>query len=185
MKKRVKLFMTIISLCLSLSMLTFGVIASSNIKYSVEGSVKYEIKDVLVTIDTKISRSKEINYNKEAMPYLDYDLIGQDSYCSYENGQIDTNEEISFGEDLDATFNGYFIYMIEFNVNTINQTGVDVRLTAQYEKNLNYEIYIDTKHTETSPFEEDANLNAFIYILDYTTAIKSTDFEIKLSIELL
>ena len=56
MKKKVKLFTTIASLCLAVALMAFGVYAASTVTYTVNGTVAYTMDDVLVDVTTKISK---------------------------------------------------------------------------------------------------------------------------------
>lgn len=57
MKKKLKLFMTVASLCLALAVLCFGVFSATQISYTIGGTISYEIEDVFVKITTKVYTS--------------------------------------------------------------------------------------------------------------------------------
>lgn len=57
MKKKVKLFVTISSLCLALATLCFGVFSATNITYTVGGSISYEVNDVFADVKTRVYAS--------------------------------------------------------------------------------------------------------------------------------
>ena len=57
MKKKLKLFASLASLCLSIAVLCFGVFAALRVDYSLSGSVSYTAKDVFVNIKTSLYRS--------------------------------------------------------------------------------------------------------------------------------
>ena len=50
MKRKFKLFATVASLCLSVALMAFGVYAATSVSYSVNGTVSYNMTDVLVTV---------------------------------------------------------------------------------------------------------------------------------------
>ena len=54
MRKKVKLFMTIASMCLAVAVLCFGVLSATQVSYTIGGSISYEVDDVFVKINTKI-----------------------------------------------------------------------------------------------------------------------------------
>lgn len=54
MKKKVKLFSTIASLCLAVALMAFGVWAATSSKYSVTSKVSFTSKDVMVTWTAKV-----------------------------------------------------------------------------------------------------------------------------------
>ena len=55
MKRKVKLFATIASLCLSIALMAFGVYAASTVTYTAKGTVTYEVTDVFVEVSTKVT----------------------------------------------------------------------------------------------------------------------------------
>ena len=57
MNKRIKLFTSLASLCLSLAVLCFGVYAAISVTYKVGGTVSYTLQDVFVEVQTKVYRS--------------------------------------------------------------------------------------------------------------------------------
>ena len=58
MKRKVKLFATIASLCLSIALMAFGVYAASTVTYTAKGTVTYEVTDVFVQIKTRVVGAK-------------------------------------------------------------------------------------------------------------------------------
>ena len=52
MKKKFKLFTTILSFCFSLAVLCFGVYAASTVDYNLSGTISYEINDAYVEVTT-------------------------------------------------------------------------------------------------------------------------------------
>lgn len=61
MKKKVKLFSTIASLCLAVALMAFGVWAATSSKYSVTSKVSFTSKDVMVTWNAKVVGGKVTN----------------------------------------------------------------------------------------------------------------------------
>ncbi len=57
MKRKTKLFFSLVSLCFTLAVLCFGVYSATSVNYSLSGSVSYEVNDVFVNIGTKLYRS--------------------------------------------------------------------------------------------------------------------------------
>lgn len=55
--KKVKLFFTIASMCLSIAVFCFGVFSATQITYSIGGTISYEISDVFVKIQTKVFKN--------------------------------------------------------------------------------------------------------------------------------
>lgn len=61
MKKKLKLFATIASLCLALAVLCFGVFSAMNVTYTIGGSISYEVNDVFATVETDVYTSSFSN----------------------------------------------------------------------------------------------------------------------------
>lgn len=62
MKKKLKLFCTIATLCLSISMLVFGVFSAFDNSFKTFGKLSYEIEDTFVEIETRVySTAKKFN----------------------------------------------------------------------------------------------------------------------------
>ena len=57
MKKKLKLFLSISSLCLALALLCFGVYAVQTVNYSLGGNVTYTVEDAFVEVQTKLYKS--------------------------------------------------------------------------------------------------------------------------------
>ena len=57
MKKKIKLFTTIASLCLAVALMAFGVYAATQVTYNVNGTVQYTMDAVLVDVSTTIEKS--------------------------------------------------------------------------------------------------------------------------------
>lgn len=73
MKKKLKLFATIASLCLALAVLCFGVFSAMNVTYTIGGSISYEVNDVFATVETDVytsSFSNSTNLLSEAKKFL-------------------------------------------------------------------------------------------------------------------
>lgn len=55
--KKLKLLLSMSMLCLSFAVLCFGVLAATSVKYTIGGTISYEVTDVMVEIETKVFRS--------------------------------------------------------------------------------------------------------------------------------
>lgn len=82
MKKRVKLFTTIASLCLAVALMAFGVYAATQAKFSVSSTVAFESKTVFIDIsgtvagmanegDTKLVKSFSYAHDKSDTDKID------------------------------------------------------------------------------------------------------------------
>lgn len=62
MKKKIKLFSTVATLCLTLALMAFGVFSALTVTYKTTGTISYEIADTYVEIETRIySTSKKFD----------------------------------------------------------------------------------------------------------------------------
>ena len=57
MKKKLKLFATVASLCLALATLCFGVFSATQISYTIGGTISYEVNDVFADVKTRVYTS--------------------------------------------------------------------------------------------------------------------------------
>ena len=102
MKKKIKMFFSLMSLCFSLAVLCFGVYSAMTVSYSITGSVSYEVNDVFVDLTTKLYMSTSNELTTEAqqiakfqeltgLPTLPDDLVDTgyiDQHSTYHDGQI-------------------------------------------------------------------------------------------------
>lgn len=66
MKKKIKLFSTIATLCLCLAMMAFGVLSAITVTYKTTGTITYNIEDTYVEIETRVfSTSKKYSTDAE------------------------------------------------------------------------------------------------------------------------
>ena len=57
--KKLKLVMSIATMCLALLVLCFGVYSATNITYNIGGSISYQIDDVMVEVTTRLYKKSE------------------------------------------------------------------------------------------------------------------------------
>ena len=58
MKRKSKIFLSLVSLCFSLAVLCFGVYSALSVTYTLSGSVSYELSDVFVDLDLSVYRTR-------------------------------------------------------------------------------------------------------------------------------
>ena len=71
--KKLKLVMSIATMCLALAVLCFGVFSATNITYTIGGSISYEVNDVFATVETDVytsSFNNATNLKAEAEKFL-------------------------------------------------------------------------------------------------------------------
>ena len=181
MKKRVKLFTTIASLCLAVALMAFGVYAAANVTYNVNGTVSYVMTDVLVNVSTKLEKSTTVV--KKAVEGTDVTAIkaeaGTLSTVKEEplfttiNADGAANDEVFdaavAGGKGTKTLTGYTynlaessIYILTIKVETTNAAGVNVTPTFTEEVNDAYEVV--ASHTAVEKVEKGAeNAVEFVF----------------------
>ena len=128
MKKKVKLFVTIASFCLAVSMLAFGVYASSSVSYTVSGSLSYKVSDVLVSVSTQLYvLDPNTKYTADTVASAD-DAQWQASgapktWSSYDIETNVFNSTEGTAEMPVLEFSTSYAYKIVVTVSTINKTG--------------------------------------------------------------
>ena len=162
MKRKFKLFATVASLCLSVALMAFGVYAASTVTYTVNGTVSYEMNDVLVNIKTVLSYAENthkgyasvsaaqtaadevetwLNYAAETDPdgegtltAITDGVIG--NYTSYDTNEVATVSGLSDDQTsaADVNFNTSSLWRIQITITTINPTGVTVAFTSSAEE---------------------------------------------------
>ena len=196
MKKRARLFFTIASLCMTLSMFVFGVYSASQLTYSINGSVSYEVRDVLVTISTKVAYISQNTIIQNPMQLIMTSFTDDKSqdgkYSSYSDNNIVKPGEIDTPTlDVEIDFNKAYAWRMTINIKTINESNVFVSLGSNvnfgipddatysiYEINNNYDEPINSSDLENPGID----FVYYIYITDLTKSINMESFEIPLII---
>ena len=73
--KKSKLLLSIISLCFSLAVLTFGVFAANQVNYTISGNISYAVTDAYVQITTRMYRSPVEATTLSKLGYLSKSFI--------------------------------------------------------------------------------------------------------------
>ena len=186
MKKKIKLLVTIISLCLTVSLFTFIVYAVTQVNYRVSGNVTYKIKDVLATITLYISKANTHRvFNSETAKRQQYrNTVMIDEYCTYKNNQIDPNKEYSPSK-LFIDLNESSAWRVTIKIETINNE-LNIENTSK-----NYGLSSDASYgISVTEGEEIIYKNAYteyyyyIYLKDSTKSIPNSTFNISLILSL-
>ena len=136
--KKTKLFISIASMCISLSVLVFGIYAAEQVNYQINGTLTYEVNDCYIDVETNVYYSP--TYLTQGQLYSkiesivasnDTSLLNQLSTSNLNfNSYTDTSEGAN-EKELTLTFEGegetypkqaYFVVMKVSNIgsNTIN-----------------------------------------------------------------
>ncbi len=195
--RKARLFFAIVSLCMSISLFAFGVYSATMVTYTISGSVSYEVKDVLVTIETEVfyCTNYSLITNKKFMTLQNYQPTGQKmEYTSYANGLPNVTDGIDEQiAKIDIDFNKATLYKIIVTISTINKSGVKVELGDVNNFDIPQDATFSLYDTNASKYGEQiysGNTNGqgnafeyYVYLTDFTTAITSS-FNIPLIITL-
>ena len=185
MKKKIKLLVTIISLCLTVSLFTFSVYAVTQVNYRVSGNVTYKIKDVLATITLYISKANTHRvFNSETakrLQYINTEMI--DEYCTYKNNQIDPNKEYSPSK-LFIDLNESSAWRVMIKIETINnELNIEASRDFGISTDASYGLFV-TKGEEIIYKNAYTDYYYYIYLKDSTKSIPNSTFNISLTLSL-
>lgn len=105
--KKLKLSLSIASLCLCIAVLCFGVFSATNVSYNIGGSISYEVNDAFVKINTKVYKNSK-KYNQGDLEILAEELadgtttVDKESFSldnSFNIGEYDSTTQESFSFD--------------------------------------------------------------------------------------
>lgn len=149
MKKK-KIFGTIASLALAISLLAFGVYATGAVTFNVTNTVTYTFSDVLVDINAKLYKinsgtSKIIG--ADSLSTLEADSWAEvtdgvtngtlKSYTGTDGVYTQDDQASSVNSSIAFNMNNAFAYMVKINFTTVSNSGVTI-------------TYNDTAFTDTA-----------------------------------
>ncbi len=144
--KKLKLLLSFAMMCLSIVVLCFGVLASTNVTYSISGTISYDITDVFAKINTKVFKvagqttksDMQTNINTLATTALS-SIAGtqttSNASLTYEATDISiaecdsvTNDskECELNISIDST---YMTYYIVINIQNLADKAISATLT--------------------------------------------------------
>lgn len=188
MKKKTKLLVTILSLCLTISLFTFSVYAATQVNYQVQGSVTYRIRDILATITTNIAKSNTHQGFTNITATMPNNDFGEDElfdeYCTYSNNQIDQDEEY-ITKPLNIDFNESSLWRVTITIETINEDFITIETSNNYDISASANYGIE-KVGDTEEIYEGISATFFyyIYLKDPTKKISTSNFNISLTLSL-
>ncbi len=197
MKRKIKVFSAIASLCLAVALMAFGVYAATQVTYTLSGSVTYTTNDVLVDISGRVEKAQSTKYGFAANGDADNeantnygDIAGWDNaqtltgYQSYDPntflpkvpGETDAQTEsvnVNLGES-----SAWKITVTVTNQATSSAVKVDLEDTSNDE---NFHVIIEEGTTQTTGATKGAAVTFTIYILldDPTTSISAGTYSFK------
>lgn len=207
MKRKSKLFFSMLSLCFSIAMLCFGVYSAISVTYSITGSVNYQVKDAFVQIETKVYPiDTENNLTDDValeaiiteldLPNLSFEQIVQifasigisitpsQEFAPY-NSLTNTGTSSASGINID--YNQQYLYMIVVNVKNLSDANyVHASLVASLE-NQDVNSYIVKSDnisnlTSTTNNSNGQNIILFYALKDATVSLNDIGFNYSLNI---
>lgn len=104
--KKLKLSLSIASLCLCFAVLCFGVFSATNVSYNIGGSISYEVNDAFVKINTKVYKNSK-KYNQGDLEILAEELSDGTTTVDKESFTLDNSFNI---EEYDSTSQDSFSF---------------------------------------------------------------------------
>lgn len=183
MKKKIKLFTTIASLCLAVALMAFGVYAATQVTYNVNGNVQYTMSDVLVDVSTTIEMS-----NKKEAPsaFTATALEAHGTYATasaidvsagtYKTYNTTTNLADDTYKDVTVTgvvydFAASSVYKLTVTVVNHNDTGIKFTkaglngTNATVAEDANYVVVADAGNTALNTTVAKGATATFVYYI--------------------
>ena len=209
MKRKTKLFLSLVSLCFSVAVLCFGVYSAISVSYTISGSVHYEVTDAFVEIETKVyaldigqtMTEEEMSSlsNQMSLPTLSFDefdsLIEDQLDISdfaptqeFEKYNSLTNTGTPNVSGINVDYNNAYIYIIIINVKNLSDENF---LSISVENNiqnieLNSEVFISSSIANlTSSTNEGKGQNMIVgfSLADPTMSINHEEFDFTLNVQ--
>ena len=170
MKRKTKLFLSLVSLCFTIAILCFGVYSALSVTYTLSGSVSYELSDVFVDIETKLYLStsssltnsttleSKISEFETTLPNAASETIMHstysDSYSSSTSDALGKEEDSHTSSSLPINYGAYqadtsaYAYYIVVKIQNLADNTINAVLNLGDTSNLN--SIIDVNHNSTN-----------------------------------
>ena len=186
MNRKSKLLFSIMSLCFSVAVLCFGVYSAVSVNYSVSGSLSYTVEDVFVDIETTLYMSTE-DYNTaksnistnittletnlpNTTPSNMYKTTYRDPHSTYNNGNVNTEDTITFNnEDNELPIN----YGAYSQGNTAYAYYIVIAITNHGQDIVNAQIDLGDTSTLNSIVDTNAS---YVNIQGKTETVTTTEY---------
>ncbi len=153
--KKLKLVMSIATMCLAIMVLCFGVYSATNITYNIGGSISYQIDDVMVEVTTRLyKKSEQLSQTDLRAKARDIENVSLDSidtsiYGEYEeidsfNTLADLTKKTYTKEDIAINYNNFKTYFIVINVKSLTSDAmyhIAITNVTQDESKINSNTY--------------------------------------------
>ena len=147
--KKTKLFMTIASMCFAIAVLVFGVFASRQVTYQINGTITYEVKDCYILVETKLyynltylTQDEMYERLEDIVNDADYGSLQLDSSYLY-NSYTDTYEGADH-QEIDIQFRGGTVaprlaYFIVLEVTNLGSNQINLAVNTPTD--IPYNVY--------------------------------------------
>ena len=204
MKRKTRLFTAIGALCLAIGLMAFGVYAATTISYSVNGTVNYEMTDVLVNVVTTLKyvqddaettdvKENRIGYDATTAKSAVYDgtdlsklttkLTGDTSIRTYDESNV-ANDVESGNASLNISFNDSTAWQIQIEITNVQKdNGVDIAIgDFGIAEGANYGLIAADSNATSVGADSSTTLTYYLYLIDATTSITNQTFTIGLTL---
>ena len=137
--KKLKLFLSICAICLSISVFCLGVYAAQTVTYTIGGTVSYTVKDAFVKINTKVYKvsgkqtTDTMQTNIDTLVSTAFSSIDTTTYILDNSNTIaeyDTTSGDTASREVNITIdNTYMTYYIVINIENLSSRNVCAKLT--------------------------------------------------------
>ena len=204
MKRKTKLFFSLVSLCFSLAVLCFGVYSAMSVSYSISGSVSYEVTDCFVDITTTVYSSNAIATTDEELMSLANEFvntipssIGDNKTVTHVSeydevfdfntltGTLDENNGYTPETSLDLTFGtteNVYTYFVVVNIKNLADNVVYTKISSMTDNLDGLGIVATDSNLRIFSDQEGGQSIVFAYaISDLTQSQNSTPIDFALS----
>lgn len=136
--KKIKLFLSLSMLCLSIAVLCFGVFAATSVTYTISGTISYDITDVFAKINTKVFKVAGVQdvttmqTNVDTLATMTLTSIANGTYIDSGIGidEYDTENGGNESRTLNVTMdNTYMTYYVVVNIENLATKKINAQLT--------------------------------------------------------
>ena len=176
MKKKIKIFSTIASLCLAVALMAFGVYAATSISFTTTSKVSFKATDIAGYWSLEISGG---DYNQESGKYK----TGNDVRIAETAADAKGDQplvEVKDIEDIELSAAANEVtYTITFT-NTSTQVGAKVKLEHEFTTKPGYTYTVTnagTAYTSGTVVDAAANNGTAVFVVKVTLNVEADEFQ--------
>lgn len=185
MKRKIKLFSAIASLCLAVALMAFGVYAASQVTYTLSGTVEYTVNNALVKVTGQYQTVSTLKGYTEETVKTESAWGEPTALANGVDATGDYTDSVKEGSDtLTVDFAETPAVKVKLTVQNIMQeykATIAVEITPATQED-NFKVIRGDSVTEVNA-NNSATLTFYIFIEDVTKDVASTSYSIKLTIE--